>query len=254
MNSSAEENLVNDFQQNGDLEKPRNTRHIQSIASPIFPENHWSSLGTPIFFEPSLQDKEKNKLVLIEPFYRMKKEEKGFWGWLKKIFGDNKEKKNEGQGPLIGPVKVPGMGDNVYIRAMDSLENEANHVVIHLMMKNSPEKEIKFESHLPLVSFDAVHELPVESASFQTIVSPHYSHEGLFDKTHFPVVDTSWSSVSPSTIHLNSEKGNFFASPTFFRKHSTDNEGSEFSGALPKDGTQQFTAWVRFLIFKIILL
>lgn len=247
VNSSREETFSN--QETQDTEKTRNVRHTENILSPIFADPHWPTIESPVFFDTSsLQDKEKTKLVLIEPFFRAKKVEKGFWGWLKKIFGDNnKDKEKIGQGPLIGPVKVPGMGDNVYIRAADS-ENEANHVVIHLMMKNPMEKEIKFESHLPLVNFDAIHELPGESSSYQTIVSPHFSHEGLFDKSHFPgVVATEWSSVPSSSIHIPSVKENFYANPSFFRKHSTESEGPEFSATPTKeaDEPQQFTAWVR---------
>ena len=212
-----------------------------------------------------MEDKEKSKLVLIEPFFRVKKEQKGFWGWLQKIFGENKEKK-KGPGPLIGPIKVPGLGDHVYIRAADPIENESERVIIHLKThKNaltSPGQEIKLASPLSLGSsfgssfgsFDTLHELPIESSNFQTIYSPHFSNGevgNLFDKSHLSASHSSWSTLSSPPVSFPSETEDIYSSPSFFRKHSSEAEGSEFSGSLIKDteSSEEYASWVRLIIF-----
>ena len=257
--SFLEQNLhEKQIRESQDSDKPRNARGTERMSSsPFFSlENPWTSLETfdksPDFFEH--ENKEKQKLVLIEPFFRVKKVEKGFWGWLKKVFSENKQKK--GQGPLIGPIKVPGMGDNVYIKGVEPLENESERVVIHLVTKDSTlgssEKEIKWASPLSLGSsfgsFDSLHELPIESPSFQTIFSPYFSNGeavDLFDKSQLSA-SPSWLSPSSPLVTFPPGKEDSFSRPSFFRKHSTDSEGSEFSGSPPSDSEshQHYTEWV----------
>lgn len=250
-----------------DSDKPRNVRATKGISSfpPFSADNLWAPLETfdktPIFFEHSLEDKEKLKLVIIEPFLRVKRVQKGFWGWIQKIFSENKEKK-KGSGPLLGPIKVPGLGEHVYIRAVEPIENESERIVIHLKTNEhalgSSEKEIKLANPLSsgssfggsFGSSDTLHGLPIESSSIQTFYAPHFSNGeagDLFDKSHLSASHPSWTTFGSPPVNFPSETEDFLSSPSFFRKHSTEVEGSAFSGSLLKntESPQQYASWVR---------
>ncbi|XP_033223731.1 trichohyalin-like [Belonocnema kinseyi] len=250
-----------EFKESEDSDKSRNVRATKGISSfPSFSAaNLWAPVETfdktPIFFEHSLADEEKLKLVIIEPFLQVKKVQKGFRGWMQKIFSENKEKK-KGTGPLLGPIKVPGLGEHVYIRAVEPIENESERIVIHLKTNEhalgSSEKGIKLPNSLSLGNslggFDTLHGLPIESSHIHTIYAPNFSSgevDDLFDKPHLSASDPSWMTFGLPPVSFPSKTEDIFSNPSFFRKHSTEAEGSAFFGSLLKDaeGPQENADW-----------
>ncbi|XP_046734528.1 uncharacterized protein LOC124404445 [Diprion similis] len=65
--------------------------------------------------------------VLLEPAFRLAPKQ----GLFSHVFGE----RHESLGPLIGPLKMSGIGEKVYVRLLEPSDNEAaDHVTVHLLM------------------------------------------------------------------------------------------------------------------------
>ncbi|XP_015586121.1 uncharacterized protein LOC107263441 isoform X2 [Cephus cinctus] len=106
----------------------------------------------------SYNHKEVSNVIHLEPLVH-KVHRNNIFDWmltfLSRIIGSDKINYSKTMtsvknfGPLLGPVNFPGIDGNVYIRQLDPVHEEADHVVIHLVQKVS----------------SSPHEFPMKSAN-----------------------------------------------------------------------------------------
>ena len=57
--------------------------------------------------------------------------------WMSGFFL-NDDEVTEAPGPLIGPMNVPGVGQQVYIRQNEPIDDDIDRVVIHVVKRDPP--------------------------------------------------------------------------------------------------------------------
>ena len=142
--------------------KQRTTRNGPQM---IQPSNHlWLADNVAIPAIPAVQyDYREFKAlpmdhpVILEPIQHHR--ESSWMDWMPDLFGEDK---NTTPGPLIGPINFPGMGNQVYVRQTEPIDEDTDHVVIHLINRLPPTQNQQFtspqflqssEAHNPLAYF-----------------------------------------------------------------------------------------------------
>ncbi|XP_058792363.1 uncharacterized protein LOC131664908 isoform X2 [Phymastichus coffea] len=115
--------------------------------------------------------------MILEPMH--KHSSRSSWmDWMPDFFDDDPPPE---PGPLIGPIDFPGLSRNLYIRQNEPLDDDTNHVVIHVINRKTPSY---FPASSALVTHENNQNPSQHAGSFYT--NPIKSPEIEFQTAPFP--------------------------------------------------------------------
>ncbi|XP_011300157.1 uncharacterized protein [Fopius arisanus] len=139
------------------------------------------------------------RALILQPVSKLREEEEGPLDWLANIFrGMVSPRKSQPYQPppMLGPIRIPGMDDEVYIKQLDSHPNTQNRVVVRVMnpgrgqMPGQMGISSSYYTYQPVFPIAPTRQVPMQSAGFVPMASPTptapWSHPQ-FMRGHYPM-------------------------------------------------------------------
>ncbi|XP_015122097.1 ribonuclease 3-like [Diachasma alloeum] len=121
------------------------------------------------------------RALILQPVSKLREEEEdGPLDWLANMFrgmiSPRKRQPPYHQPPMLGPIRIPGMDDEVYIKQLGSLANSQSRVIVRMMTPGRGQpgqmSPATYYTYQPVFPAAPTRQIPVQPPGFAPMASP----------------------------------------------------------------------------------
>ncbi|XP_063986111.1 uncharacterized protein LOC135167156 isoform X1 [Diachasmimorpha longicaudata] len=122
------------------------------------------------------------RALILQPVSKLHEDDDdGPLDWLANMFRDmisprKRPPPYQQQPPMLGPIRIPGMDDEVYIKQLDSLANSQSRVIVRMMnsARGQPGQmpSATYYTYQPVYPAAPTRQVPLQAPNFMPMVSP----------------------------------------------------------------------------------